>query len=125
MAYFSEQLVQGVCIYPSWRKQRHNGKGNPKSDDRMGADRIVARCGMELYILGNLLWDHSDHREICAQRSVGTSPRTWCGIRIRSCLLCLAGCCFSHRRSEAPSLIWEPCLESGEQALQMRPDFII
>mgnify|MGYP007043254475 FL=1 len=55
MAYISLQLVQGLPLHSSWRKQEGDICYLPQSDDRIYLYRILAWRGPVLYCVGNVL----------------------------------------------------------------------
>ena len=52
MAYFAEQLVQGLCVYSIGRKQGIEDQTHQESSDRMVSDRIMAWSCMEFRGMG-------------------------------------------------------------------------
>ena len=61
MAYFAEQLVQGLCVYSTGRKQGFEDQTYQESSDRMVFDWIMAWSRMEFCGMGTLLWGDPDH----------------------------------------------------------------
>ena len=61
MAYFAEQLVQGLCVYSIGRKQGIEDQTHQESSDRMVSDWIMAWSCMEFRGMGTLLWGDPDH----------------------------------------------------------------
>ena len=61
MAYFAEQLGQGLCVYSIGRKQGIEDQTHQESSDCMVSDRIMAWSCMEFRGMGTLLWGDPDH----------------------------------------------------------------
>ena len=61
MAYFSEQLVQGLCIHSARGQQSIEEPAYLQSNGCMVSDRIMARSCMEFRGMGIVLRDHTDH----------------------------------------------------------------
>ena len=61
MAYFAEQLVQGLCVYSIVRKQGIEDQTHQESSDCMVSARIMAWSCMEFRGMGTLLWGDPDH----------------------------------------------------------------
>ena len=52
MAYLAADMVQGLCIFPIGRQQSVQAPSGAESVRCMGADRYLAWCELELYLLG-------------------------------------------------------------------------
>ena len=56
MAHLSWKLVPGLYLYPSWGQPCFSSKTYPQHFCCMGTDRFMARCKLEFYFLGIILW---------------------------------------------------------------------
>lgn len=61
MAYFAEQLVQGLCVYSLGGNMGIEDQTYQESFDRMVFDRIMAWSRMEFRGMGTLLWGAPHH----------------------------------------------------------------
>ncbi len=61
MAYFSEQLVQGLCIHSARGQQSIEEPAYLQSNGCVVSDRIMALSCMEFRRMGIVLRDHTDH----------------------------------------------------------------
>lgn len=73
MAYHTQQMVPGICLYPTGRKPQRAETNDSQYVYRMAAHRALAWRGLELYYMGHVLLRAADRREVIFIGQAGTA----------------------------------------------------
>lgn len=74
VAYFSRHLVQGICLYSPWRKQKRGQSPGEEYSDCMAAHRHLARRRLQFSPVGIVLRRPSACGKAVFERNSGEAP---------------------------------------------------